>query len=199
MPKISQRDRRFTEYLEELRGGRDGRAAMAALRRTLGKPPGQVPEIGRYILQWLPSQLSEWQQAEERAYYLVAALFAWHPIAWHRTEKEKGPHKLWGFDARTCESNPERRPPAAFHRNSHLLADRATRTSSARREPAQIAKRSRSTGLSSSPISATGGTRIAACKASGHALSGGRARRNRRQAKNWIPQVRLRKNCEGGS
>lgn len=91
MAKISQRDRRFTEYLEELRDGRDGRAAMAALRRTLGKPPGQVPETGRYILRWLPSQLSEWQQAEERAYYLVAALFAWHPIAWHRTEKEKGP------------------------------------------------------------------------------------------------------------
>src|SRR6266446_2558675 len=90
MAKITERDRKFAAYLEELGDRHDGRGAMAALRRGLGQPPGQVPEADRYILRWLPSEPSPWQLREETAYYLVAALFAWHQIPWHQAEGEKG-------------------------------------------------------------------------------------------------------------
>jgi CRISPR type I-E-associated protein CasB/Cse2 len=80
MAQITDRDRRFAAHLEELRDQHEGRAAMAALRRALGKALGEAPEAARYILPWLPSQLSE---SEERAYSLVACLFASHQIGWH--------------------------------------------------------------------------------------------------------------------
>ncbi len=78
--KINQRDRDFTQYLDELRKGHQGRAAMAVLRRALGKAPGEAPEADRYILRWLPSQPSAWQLRQEKAYYLVASLFAVHQM-----------------------------------------------------------------------------------------------------------------------
>jgi len=87
--KITERDRKFAAYLEELRDRHDGRAAMAALRRSVGKIPGDAPEADRYILRWLPAQPSAWQLREERGYYLAAALFAWHQLPWHPPEGEK--------------------------------------------------------------------------------------------------------------
>ena len=63
----------FIEYLESLR---DDRAALAALRRGLGQPPGAVADMYRYIVPWLSDDAPPWQEA---AYYLIASLFAYHP------------------------------------------------------------------------------------------------------------------------
>lgn len=63
----------FITYLE---GRRDDRAALAALRRGLGHPPGTVADMYRYVVPWLPADAPSWL---EHAYYLVAALFAYHP------------------------------------------------------------------------------------------------------------------------
>lgn len=65
----------FITYLESLRD-REGRGALAALRRGLGQPPGSAVEMYRYVVPWIPDQAS---RQTEAAYYLVAALFAYHP------------------------------------------------------------------------------------------------------------------------
>ncbi len=66
----------FIGYLQGLLQAKDrsvARAAMARLRCGLGKQPGTVYEMDRYVLSKLP------EKADEEAYYLVAALFAyWH-------------------------------------------------------------------------------------------------------------------------
>lgn len=66
----------FIAYLESVRD-RDDRGAMAALRRGLGQPPGRAIEMYRYVVPWLPAEPTRQQ---EMAYYLVAALFAYHPM-----------------------------------------------------------------------------------------------------------------------
>jgi CRISPR system Cascade subunit CasB len=65
--------RPFITYLESLR---DDRAALAALRRGLGQPPGTVPGMYRYVIPWLPAEAPGWLQD---ATYMIAALFAYHP------------------------------------------------------------------------------------------------------------------------
>jgi CRISPR system Cascade subunit CasB len=80
---------RFVEYLEKLEAGQD-RAALAALRRSLGKSPGQAAEAHRHVLWVSPPS---W---EELAYYLVAGLFALHPASWR---KEEGDKQLTNFGA----------------------------------------------------------------------------------------------------
>lgn len=64
----------FITYLEGLR---DDRGALAALRRGLGHPPGTAASMYRYVVPRLPDDASPWR---EDAYYLVAALFAYHPM-----------------------------------------------------------------------------------------------------------------------
>lgn len=64
---------RFVARLSELR---DDNAAMAALRRGLGKPPGTTADMHPYVLPWLAGVRDGWQ---ENAFYAVASLFAlWH-------------------------------------------------------------------------------------------------------------------------
>jgi len=70
---MQERKHPFVEYLEGLR---DDRAALAALRRGLGQPPGTVADMYRYVVPWLPDDAPPWREA---AYYLIAALFAYHP------------------------------------------------------------------------------------------------------------------------
>lgn len=72
---MQERKYPFVEYLESLR---DDRAALAALRRGLGQPPGTVADMYRYVVPWLPDDVPPWH---ETAYYLIAALFAYHPDA----------------------------------------------------------------------------------------------------------------------
>ncbi|MCZ7575407.1 MAG: type I-E CRISPR-associated protein Cse2/CasB [Ardenticatenaceae bacterium] len=67
----------FITYLEALRDS-DDRGALAALRRGLGKRPGETPEMFRYVVPRLPTGLRPW---EEICYYTVASLFAMHPQA----------------------------------------------------------------------------------------------------------------------
>ena len=64
----------FITYLEGLR---DDRAALAALRRGLGQPPCTVADMYRYVVPWVGTDAARWM---EEAYYLVAALFAYHPL-----------------------------------------------------------------------------------------------------------------------
>ena len=63
-------------FVIHLEGLRDDRGALAAMRRGLGRPPGTVADMYRYVVPWLPDDAPPWR---EEAYYLVAALFAYHP------------------------------------------------------------------------------------------------------------------------
>lgn len=65
----------FITYLEGLR---ENRGALAALRRGLGQTPGTVPAMYPYVVRWLPQEAKAWQ---ERTYYIIASLFAYHPQA----------------------------------------------------------------------------------------------------------------------
>lgn len=65
----------FIQRLQALARSED-RAALAALRRGLGQPPGAAVGMFRYVEPFLPEKRS---QAQEAIYYLVAALFALHP------------------------------------------------------------------------------------------------------------------------
>lgn len=77
-PQSATRAERFVEYLQQLAATED-RAALAILRRGLGRAPGEVAEAYRYVVPWLPEAP---RRGEEEAYFLVAALFAWHPQRW---------------------------------------------------------------------------------------------------------------------
>src|SRR6266511_1251547 len=81
------REREFVQYLQGF-VDREDRAPLAALRRGLGKAPGEAAEMHRYVLPFLPRK-SPW--SEEQAYYLVAALFAWHQGSWLADEGEDTP------------------------------------------------------------------------------------------------------------
>lgn len=72
------RDARFIEYLRGL-VEREELAALAALRRGLGKEPGAAPEMYPYVVPFLPERSTIYHEAP---YYLVAALFAWHQQDW---------------------------------------------------------------------------------------------------------------------
>ncbi len=67
----------FVEYLQKLKGDEQrGRTALAALRRGLGQPPGQAPEMFRYVTPFIPTDAGVWQ---EECYFLIASLFGLHP------------------------------------------------------------------------------------------------------------------------
>jgi CRISPR system Cascade subunit CasB len=68
---MTEKTHPFIEYLESLC---DDRGALAALRRGLGQPPGTVASMYPYVVPWLPEA-----RYNESIYYLVAALFAYHP------------------------------------------------------------------------------------------------------------------------
>jgi CRISPR system Cascade subunit CasB len=66
---------RFVDHLERLRD-RGDRAALARLRRGLGRDPGTVAGVHPLVQPWLPRGLGP---RREDAFYLVASLFAAHP------------------------------------------------------------------------------------------------------------------------
>ena len=82
-------ERRFAEYLASLAGREDGdaRAALAAIRRGLGKEPGEAAEAARYVFPWLRDEDSPRRVA---AYFQVAALFATPQLSWSRGEQDRG-------------------------------------------------------------------------------------------------------------
>ncbi len=70
----------LTRYIpDEEVGHRGNRAALAALRRALGKPIGEALDAFPYVVPLLPSGLKPW---DEQRYYLVASLFALNPRPW---------------------------------------------------------------------------------------------------------------------
>lgn len=77
----SERPGRDAAFIDFLRGlaDRDDLAALAALRRGLGKEPGTAPEMYTYVVPFVPKEARPYQEAP---YYLVAALFAWHQLDW---------------------------------------------------------------------------------------------------------------------
>jgi len=81
---------KFAEFLDGLVRN-NNRAALAALRRGLGKPPGTAPEMHPYVAPWLGSDTKPWQ---DDAYYVVAALFALHQKSWHRAADATRPTNL---------------------------------------------------------------------------------------------------------
>lgn len=67
----------FVAHLQKLKGDEQrGRAALAALRRGLGQPPGAAPEMFRYVTPFISSDAGAWQEA---SYFLIASLFGFHP------------------------------------------------------------------------------------------------------------------------
>lgn len=64
------------EFIGYLESRREDRAALAALRRGLGHPPGTVADMYRYVVPWLSDDTPPWREA---AFYTIAALFAYHP------------------------------------------------------------------------------------------------------------------------
>lgn len=66
-------DEQFINALEELIR-KDDRAALAALRRGLGKQPGAAMEMHRYVVPHL------YGVYDEKPYYIVAALIGLYPI-----------------------------------------------------------------------------------------------------------------------
>jgi CRISPR system Cascade subunit CasB len=65
----------FIHYLQSL-AERGDRGALASLRRGLGQPPGTVADMYRYVEPFLSQERSG---LRESSFYLVAALFAFHP------------------------------------------------------------------------------------------------------------------------
>ncbi len=65
----------FVTYLKGIASRKD-RAALAHLRRGLGKPPGTAPEVFPIIVPWTHT-MRDW---DADIYYLVGALFGSHPM-----------------------------------------------------------------------------------------------------------------------
>jgi CRISPR system Cascade subunit CasB len=65
----------FIDHLHSLEANKD-RAALAELRRGVGKSPGEVPALLVHVVPWLPT--TAWPGLED-AYFLIATLFALHP------------------------------------------------------------------------------------------------------------------------
>jgi CRISPR system Cascade subunit CasB len=80
-PSRTERHEPDAAFIHYLRGlvEREELAALAALRCGLGKEPGTAPEMYPCVVPFLPRQP---RAVQEIAYYLVAALFAWHQKDW---------------------------------------------------------------------------------------------------------------------
>lgn len=72
---------RLVDFLRSAKEQQD-RAALAALRRGLGKAPGEAPEMFPLVIPRLPPNVKPWS---ERCHYLTASLFALHPADWSGT------------------------------------------------------------------------------------------------------------------
>lgn len=68
------REQPFVDHLESLR---ENRGALAALRRGLGRSPGEAREMYPYVVPWVPGDAS---REREAVYYTIASLYAYHPM-----------------------------------------------------------------------------------------------------------------------
>jgi CRISPR system Cascade subunit CasB len=125
-PPEPDRATRFTEFLAGL-ADREDRAALAALRRGLGRRPGEVADPCRYVDPWLTPNDHAWIEA---AFYTVASLFATHPLVWRRAgeDAERGATNLGASldrmapGADSARPGVERRFTALLNSDSEDLA-----------------------------------------------------------------------------
>jgi len=88
---LTEHERDFACYLRGF-AKREDRAALAALRRGLGKRPGEVSEPSRYVDPYLSDNPTP---AEEQEHYLVAALFGLHPKPWEESSAGTAGGRHW--------------------------------------------------------------------------------------------------------
>lgn len=119
MTRPSPHERRFAEYLGALatRGDGDARATLAALRRGLGKEPGEAAEATPYVFRWL-GQDADSDRVD--AYFQVAALFASHRISWGERE-DRRPTNLGASFWRLAHREGQTEDPGAERRLVALL------------------------------------------------------------------------------
>ena len=115
----------FIEYLEYLRDQPDqssARAALATLRRGLTQPPGEDKGMYRYVVPYLPTNSSAWR---DQVYFLIAALFAWHPGTKEQGEiaGNMGLHFANAVQSEDDRTSVERRFTALLSAHSDDLAD----------------------------------------------------------------------------
>lgn len=74
----------FVSYLEEL-ADREDRGALATLRRVVGRSPAEVPAANRYVDRFVDQHRLANPKISalrvEAAYYMIASLFASHPVS----------------------------------------------------------------------------------------------------------------------
>ena len=121
---VGSRDEAFIGYLERLHE-REDRAALAALRRGLGKEPGEDMEALKHVLRFNPPE------RDEHWYCLVGALYALHPATW-MTESGERPFaanfgaslsRLW-FARETGRESLEQRFVALLSADQSELPDK---------------------------------------------------------------------------
>lgn len=78
MSRPTEGQNAFIKHLKSLAEKKD-RGALAQLRRGLTREPGSDLAMAPHVTRYIPATAGMW---EEAAYYLVAALFAWHPRDW---------------------------------------------------------------------------------------------------------------------
>lgn len=101
------------------------RAALAALRRGLGKRPGEAPQMFPVLIPLLPTgRLSSWDEA---CAYTIAALFAMHPVTWQGEASGRWTRNLGASMRRLREATdsdgPERRLVALLNSDDEDLGE----------------------------------------------------------------------------
>lgn len=119
----SERAKKQWEFVEMLKRleTREDLGALAALRRGLGRAPGEASEMYPYVVPYLPPA-----KHDEDAYFLIAALFAWHRRDWQTSDNETDRcfgasyRKLWD---ETESDSTERRFVALLNARSEDLPE----------------------------------------------------------------------------
>jgi len=89
---LDERQKEFIGYLLSLANeGKEDRGALADLRSGLGKEPGEMSRVHKYVVPFLP----EARRREDRWYYVTASLFGLHPAHKGRVKHEKNGKPWW--------------------------------------------------------------------------------------------------------
>lgn len=107
MTVTTEAERNFADFLTTLADPANprSRGALAALRRGLGKSPGGAPGMFPYLVPWT-QKLNE---RDEEPFYLIASLFALHPLSWP-ADAEDHPSHDFGASMRVAQpTNPDLR------------------------------------------------------------------------------------------
>ena len=70
-------------FIKDLQNHAEDRGLLAALRRGVGKVPGSEPNMYPYMMKWVANEKDEWREA---TYFMIAALFAFHPQSTNKNE-----------------------------------------------------------------------------------------------------------------